>query len=75
LTSRPSNVTMTSPGWMPAGLAGLDGQTVGDIVGHLLDAHAEPAAPRLAELAQLIDHRHRGVGGDGKTDADRAARR
>ena len=29
----------------------------GDVVGHLLDADAEPAAPRLAELGELLDHR------------------
>ena len=28
----------------------LDAEAFGDLVGDLLDAHAEPAAPRLAEL-------------------------
>ncbi len=56
---------------MPAGLAGplsstpaisaparrLEAEALGDLVGDLLDAHAEPAAPGLAELAQLVDHR------------------
>ena len=53
----------------------LDAEAVGDVVGDLLDAHAEPAAPGLAVLPQLIEHRHRGVGRHGKADADRAARR
>ena len=53
----------------------LDAEAVGDVVGDLLNAHAEPAAPRLAVLAQLIDHRHRGVGRHRKADADRAAGR
>ena len=80
---------MTSPGWMPAGLAGplsstpaisaprggLDVQALGDVVGDLLDAHAEPAAPHLAVLAQLIDDGDRAVGGHREADADRAAGR
>src|SRR5262249_56069187 len=37
-----------------------DLQAVRDLVGDLLDAHAEPAAPGLAELLELIDHRHGG---------------
>ena len=53
----------------------LDAEAFGDLVGHLLDAHAEPAAPRLAELAQLVDHRHRGLRRHRKADADRAAGR
>src|SRR4029077_446928 len=52
-----------------------DVQALGNIVGDLLDAHAEPAAPRLAELAELIDHGHRAVRRHGETDAHRAARR
>ena len=50
-------------------------RTLGDVVGDLLDAHAEPAAPRLAKLAQLIDNRGRTVGGHCEADADRAAGR
>src|SRR5215471_20673413 len=34
----------------------LDVETIGNIVGHLLDAHAQPAAPRFAELAELVDN-------------------
>ena len=74
---------------MPAGLAGpfsstpatsapcgrLDVEAVGDVVGHLLDAHAEPAAAGLAELAKLIDDGDRGLGRHREADADRAARR
>ena len=33
----------------------LDAEALGDVVGDLLDAHAEPAAPHFAELAQLVD--------------------
>ena len=52
----------------------LDAKAFGDVVGDLLDAHAEPAAARLAVLAELVDdgngarRRHR------ETDTDRAAR-
>ena len=51
----------------------LDIQAFGDVVGHLLDAHAEPAAPRFAELAKLVDDRDRGLRGHREADADRAA--
>src|SRR6202035_4609773 len=44
-------------------------------VGDLLDANAEPAAAKLAELPELIDHAGDGLGGHRKADADRAARR
>ena len=50
-------------------------QAFGDVLRHLLDAHADPAAPRDAELAQLRHHIARQVGGNGKADADAAARR
>ncbi len=53
----------------------LEVQALGDLVGHLLDAHAEPAATGFAELAQLIDDRDRGLGRHREADADRAARR
>src|SRR6202030_1920728 len=53
----------------------LDIEAVGDVIGDLLNAHAEPAAPRLAELAELVDDRHRGLGWHGEADADRAAGR
>src|SRR5215467_1646792 len=88
LMSLPSNLMMTSPASMPAGFAGpfssmpatsaprrLDVEAVGDIVGDLLDAHAKPAAARLAELAELVDNRNRGLGRHREPDADRAARR
>ena len=55
--------------------AGLIDEALGDVVGDLLDAHAEPAAPRLAELAELIDDGDRGVRRHRKADADRAAGR
>jgi hypothetical protein len=48
-------------------------EALGNLVGDLLDAHAEPAAPRLAELAQLRDDRPGGIGGNGEGDADIAA--
>src|SRR5581483_4148654 len=53
----------------------LDAQAFGNVVGDLLDANAEPAAPRLAVLAKLVEHGQRGIGRHGKTDADRAAGR
>ena len=60
--SLPSNLTTTSPGSMPAGFgralfvdAGdqraarrLDAQAFGDLIAHLLDAHAEPSATHFA---------------------------
>src|SRR5205085_5949796 len=54
---------------------GLHVQAFADLVGDLLDADAEPAAPRLAELAQLVDHAHHHLRGHGEADADRAAGR
>ena len=56
-----------SPGWMPAVCAGpvladagderaarlVEAEALGDLVGHALDADAEPAAPRLAVLLEL----------------------
>src|SRR5713101_2219947 len=53
----------------------LDVEAFGNLVGDLLDADAKPAAPKLAELPQRIDHAGDGLGGHGKADADRAARR
>ena len=53
----------------------LDVEAFGDVVGDLLDAHAEPAAARLAELAELVDDRQRRVRGHREADADRAAGR
>src|SRR5205085_11060636 len=53
---------------------GLDAEAFGDFVGALLDADPEPAATKLAEPAQRIHHTDPGLGGYGKTDADRAAR-
>ena len=50
-------------------------EALGDVVGHRLDAHAEPAAPRLAELAELVDDAQRQLDGNRKADADRAAGR
>src|SRR5581483_5456117 len=52
----------------------LDVKAVADLVGDLLDLDAEPAAPRLAELAELIDHPGHGLRRHRKADADRAAR-
>ena len=50
-------------------------EAVGDLIGHLLNAHAQPAASCLAIATQLIDDRHSGLRGDGKADADRTAGR
>src|SRR6185437_12963921 len=41
----------------------------------LLDAYADPAAPRLAEFAELRDDLGDALRGDREADADRAARR
>src|SRR5260221_1654774 len=54
---------------------GLDVEAFSDLVGDLLDADAEPAAAKLAELPELIDHAHHRLRGHRKADADRAARR
>ena len=54
---------------------GLDVEAFGDFVGDLLDADAEPAAAKLAELAQLIDHAGNRLRGHREADADRAAGR
>src|SRR5262249_47756025 len=43
------------------------------LLGWPLDAHADPAAPGLAELLELLDHRHGGFRRHRKADADRAA--
>src|SRR4029077_2551303 len=51
----------------------LDAQAFGNIVGDLLDAQAEPAAAHFAEFAELIDHRHGGVGRHREADAARTA--
>ena len=89
LMSLPSNLMMTSPGSMPAGFAGplsstpaisaprarLDVEAFGDLVGDLLDAHAEPAAAQFAELAELIDDADDRLRGHREADADRAAGR
>src|ERR1700753_3936608 len=53
----------------------LDVETVGDVVGDLLNADAKPAAPRLAILAKLTERRARPVGRHREADADRAAGR
>ena len=53
----------------------LQTEALGDLVGHVLHVHAEPAAPRLAILLELIDHLHRAVRRHGEADADRAAGR
>src|SRR6185436_7897781 len=47
----------------------------GDLVGHVLDAHADPAAVHLPETPKLLDDRHRDLRRDGEGDADRAAGR
>ncbi len=36
-------------------------EALGDLAGHVLHAHAEPAAPRLAILLELVDHLHGAV--------------
>src|SRR5581483_2371239 len=52
-----------------------DAEAFGDRVVDLLDAHADPAAPRLAEFAELGDNRGHALRRNRKADADRAARR
>src|SRR5215211_4513639 len=54
---------------------GLDVEAFADLVGDLLDTDAEPAATKLAELAELIDHDGDRLGGHGETKTDRAAGR
>src|SRR5262249_30051066 len=88
LMSLPSNLTITSPGSMPAGFGGPRSSAPAthaprrrfvlqpvprSAVDLLLDAHAEPAAPGLAELLELLDHRHGGFRRHRKADANRAA--
>src|ERR1043166_10276902 len=51
----------------------LHAEALGNLVVHLLDAHAEPAAASLAVFAQLLDHRQRGLRRHRETDADRSA--
>src|SRR5215467_6057196 len=51
----------------------LDAEALGDLVGHLLDAHAKPAAPGLAEILELIDHRKRSLRWHREADADGSA--
>ena len=52
----------------------VEAEALGDLVGHALDVDAKPAAPRMAELPDLIDHRLGQVRRNGEADADRAAR-
>ncbi len=89
-TSSLSNFTMTSPG-LDAALGrravGRDGgderagvlrhaQRAGDLVGHGLDLHAEPAAAHLVELPQLLARPAATVSaGTAEADADGAAGR
>src|SRR6266852_3055241 len=49
----------------------LDIEAFGDFVGDLLDANAEPAAAKLAELPELIDHAGNRLRRHRKADADR----
>ena len=53
----------------------VEAQTFGEVFGHGLNADAEPAAPRLAELAELADDVAGEIRRHGKTDADAAAGR
>ena len=48
-------------------------EALGNGVIHRLNFHPEPAAARLAELLELLDHRHDGRRGRGKANADRPA--
>src|SRR5690606_25356357 len=50
-------------------------QAFGNVVCNRLDAHAEPTAAGLAELAQLLDDPDGELRRDREADADRAARR
>ena len=51
----------------------LEVEALGDLVGDLLDLHAEPAAVNLAELLKLVDDRLHDLRRHRKADADRAA--
>ena len=53
----------------------LQAQALGDVRRHLLDAHAQPAAPRMAVFLQLRDDVLRHVRRDREADADRPAGR
>src|SRR6056297_2891223 len=48
---------------------------LGHVIGHVLNAHAEPAAPCLAVFLKLVDHALDHIGGHGKADPDGAAGR
>ena len=88
-TGLPSKPVTRSPFCMPAFAAGPSARHIrhqralgggqahafGDLLRHRLDAHADPAAPRHAELAQLRHHFARQIGGNGEADADAAAAR
>ena len=50
-------------------------ETFGNVVSHRLDADTQEAAPRLAELPQLINYPGSQFGRNGKADADRTAGR
>mmetsp|Transcript_23952 Transcript_23952/g.43696 ORF Transcript_23952/g.43696 Transcript_23952/m.43696 type:complete len:509 (-) Transcript_23952:2323-3849(-) len=52
---------------------GLKADGLGDVVGHVLDAHAQPTAAGFAEFLQLVDHAGHHVRGHGKADANGAA--
>src|SRR5262249_33250026 len=86
LMSLPSNFTITSPGSMPAGLgrplsstpatrAPRGGARFRLSASSSGSRRVGAAAPRLAELLELIDHRHGGFRRHRKADADRAAGR
>src|SRR5215208_5344774 len=53
----------------------LDVEAFGDLIGDLLDPHAEPAAAQFAELPKLIDHDRHGLRRDREAEADRTAGR
>ena len=53
----------------------LEPQPLGQVLGHRLNAHAQPAAARLTIFHQLRHHLFRQVGGNGETDAHRTAGR
>src|SRR5437899_2841130 len=53
----------------------LDVEAFGDLVGDLLDPHAEPAAAQFAELPELIDHAGHRLRRHREAEADRTAGR
>src|SRR5690606_32680358 len=56
-------------------LGRIEAKAFRDVLGDRLDAHTEPATPRLTELDQLVDDIFGKLRRNGETDTDRAAGR